>query len=264
MWWTQFIALIVKRFHYTKRKLFALLIQNVLPAVIITITLLVARGLQTIPDPPPLELSPGQWFSVNRDNYLFIGGYYTEETSKYVDTFFQPCGIGGHQTSDDFSGCFQGNGDYISGYSYPCAGNPSHKYICTCHNGTDVLCNDPGFFPIQAPICFNGTGTGSRVQNLTRKFDSNDPISADQDLATYLLRSQQTFIQRRYGGVSFGYDIDISIEDKGLFLAANNMAKVWYSLKGYHAVPTYINVANNALMKAHLEKDKQSQYGEAI
>ena len=259
------MALMVKRFHYTKRRVLALLIQNVLPAVVIAITLLVARSLQTVNDPPPLELSPEQWFTVNRDNYMFVAGYNTNETSQYIDTFSRPCGVGGHRTSDDPSGCFQGNGPYTTNHSYTCDGNPPLQYSCTCGNGTNLACNDPGSFPNQTPLCYNGTGTGSRVQDMTQAFDSNNPRVADENLATYLLHSKQSFVQRRYGGLSFGYEreeFDASLDaGGGPFLATRAAAKVWFSLKGYHASPTYINVANNALLKGHLEPSKQSQYG---
>ena len=46
------------------------------------------------------------------------------------------------------------------------------------------------------------------------------------------------------------------------FLAVNEAAKVWYSFKAYHAMPVYLNVINNAILRAHLPPGEDpSMYG---
>ena len=138
--------------------------------------------------------------------------------------------------------------------------------------------NDSVPFPFQSGVsqCYNGTITGSRIQNLTV---TNDNISDSEALykmfTDYLLRSKNSFIEKRYGGLSFGHangEVDPEVDDVNAdtngtlpFLATHDVAKVWYSLKGYHAMPTYLNVINNAILRANLDKDKDpAKYGMCV
>ena len=224
------------------------------------LSLLIAHLLQTVTDPPPIELTPNLIFSINKNNYIFAGGYNSNETDKYIQTLFQPCGIGGHSTSADPSKCYHDD-SYNASSAYYCPNYPPHTPLCTCSQG----CNTSVPFPPQ-PSCYNGTGTGSRVQNLTTSFDPNNPFAADETLTNYLLQSKQAFVQQRYGGLSFGLvrsEVDESLDAESKpFLAVREAAKVWYSLKSYHSVPSFVNVMNNALMRGELGANKQqSQYG---
>ncbi len=260
LWFSQYTALMAKRFHYTKRRLLALVIQNILPLFVLGMSLLIAHLLQTVPDPPPIELTPNLLFSINKNNYLFAAGYSNNQTDKYIQTLFQPCGVGGHSTSADPSKCFPDN-SYNASSAYLCPDPPLHSALCTC----SANCSSPVPFPPQ-PSCYNGTGTGSRVQNLTMSFDPNDPTAGDETITNYLLQSKQSFVQQRYGGLSFGLvrsEVDESLDPETIpFLAVREAAKVWYSLKSYHSQPSFINVMNNALMRGELGPDKQqSQYG---
>ena len=294
LWWSQFVAITVKRFHYTKRRFLALVIQNVLPLFLIFISLLVAYLLQNVADPPPLDLTPDHFFEVNPNNYLFVGGNRTAETDSYYFTLIQRCGVGGSHTVDEARDCFEGNDffyRYQVGQTFSCFIDYPEKVLqqCTCVNGTgQEVCVDPVQFPLEShPLCFNGTGTGTRVQDLREPPLQFNPSYANEALTTYLLRSKNSFIQQRYGGVSFGHErsevnsaLDEvrcgssssylcsqsvpcvqNVPEDGPFLATRQSAKVWYSLKGYHAVPSYLNAMNNALMRANLPEDaRRMQY----
>ena len=191
-------------------------------------------------------------------------------------------------TAADSSHCFYGN-QYDSNSTYPCANYPQNQFLCTCNNCTADLYPALGPYKDQPPVCYNGTGTGSRVQNVTVTFDPSKKQSfGDEALTTYLLWSKNAFLQERYGGVSFGHErsevnstLDEvkcgssssylcsqsvpcvqNVPEDGPFLATRQSAKVWYSAKGYHAMPSYLNVMNNALMRGSLPPEKQqSQYG---
>ena len=281
LWVSQFLALIVKRFHYTKRKLVALLVQNILPLLLILISLLIAFFLNSVPEPPPLELSPDHFFKVSDYNYIFVGGHQQSETDKFIQTFFQLCGAGAHVTTDKPLECLEGNSYYTLGSSFSCpmSDYPQNQYSCTCANFTgESICNsiDPVPFPYTkyVPVCYNGTGTGPRIQKVTVTYDPSQPELGHETLTTYLLRSKNSFIQERYGGVSFGHarsEIDPSVDETNAaadsaqifpFLATQRAAKVWHSLKGYHAMPTYINLMNNGILRANLDQGQtQIEYG---
>ena len=278
LWLSQFGALILKRFHYTKRRYIMLSIQNILPFLVLALSLLIAHNLQTVPDPPPLELSPNLFFAKSRDNYMFVGGYEGNDTTPIMETLFRPCGAGGHQlgsSTDPNSTCY-----YYSSKPTTCSPEtyPQDQYICTCED--DACQNDSVPFPFQTPTelpqCYNRTITGSRIQNLTTIFNNvSDPEMSYEAFTEYLLRSKNSFIEKRYGGLSFGHmktEVNPSVDEINAdsngtlpFLATHSAAKVWYSLKGYHAMPTYINVMNNAILRANLDEDKDpARYGECV
>lgn len=265
LWTSQFLALTVKRFHYTRRKTVALVIQNVFPLVIIALSLAIARALQDVPNPPPLELSPYTFFSKAEYNYLFVGGYQGNETQSYFDSAFQPCGVGGH---------WLGSGGDPSSVCYD---DPSHdpnlcdnttEYLCTCPRNE---CNDTTPFPDHIS-CYNGTGSGTRLQDVSVPLHPLDSEYANDALTTYLLRSKNSFIEQRYGGFSFGHtreEVAPVVDEDNMaanvtqpFLATREAAKVWYTLKGYHAMPSVLNAMNNVLLRANLDHgENNTKYG---
>lgn len=271
LWLVQFYALLVKRVHYTKGKPVALAVQNVLPLVVICFSLFIAHSLQTVPDPPPLELSPHLFFAKSRFNYLFAGGYYTNITAPLVDSLFQPCGVAAFSvgsSTNRSSNCYWNHSKPVQ---CPHANYPQRQYNCACKS-----CKMHSSVQNEhtAPPCYNGTCTGSRVLNLTQSYDPLVPDEEYYSLHNYLLRSTASFIEQRYGGVSFGHwkqevaaPVDRLNSDSGStlpFLATHSVAKAWYSFKGYHAMPAYLNTLNNAILRGSLKQVDQSEYGECI
>ena len=41
--------------------------------------------------------------------------------------------------------------------------------------------------------------------------------------------------------------------------ATNRIARVWYNNKGFHAMPTYLNVMNNAILRANVKERMRGQ-----
>lgn len=52
----------------------------------------------------------------------------------------------------------------------------------------------------------------------------------------WLLKTQEDFIERRYGGVSLN----------------DSRSIVWYNNKGYHAMPVFLNILNSAVLRREL------------
>lgn len=270
LWIMQFYALLIKKIHYTKGKLVSLVVQNVFPLVLIILSLLIAQHLQNVPDPPPLELSPQLFFAKSHYNYLFAGGYYTNETADMIDSLFHPCGVSAHRldsATNENSKCYYDS----TTHQCPSSNYPQQQYSCSCQScesENQTLSWDLDNGP---PPCYNGTGTGSRVLNLTQSFDSLYPEDGYFSLHDYVLRSTYSFIEQRYGGVSFGHfkdevvpEVDDLNSQPGSlpFLATHAAAKVWYTFKGYHAMPAYLNTMNNAILRGNLANSNDlSQYG---
>ena len=268
LWLSQFYALLVKRLYYTRGKSVALTIQNIFPLVVICFGLLIAHLLQEVPNPPPLELSPHLFFAKSRYNYLFAGGYYTDMTSPLVDSLFQPCGVAAYSVGSSFNESKCNDSTTVQ-----CSDYPQNQLSCHCPS-----CENQSSFALPfhdaAPQCYNETATGSRVLNLTKAYDSLGPDMDFYSLHEYLHQSTDSFIEQRYGGVSFGHfkdsvapGVDELNSDSSLtlpFLSTYSAAKAWYSLKGYHAMPAYLNTLNNAILRGNLDPMQQSEYGQSI
>lgn len=101
-----FRAMIIKRFHYITRNWKGLFSQILLPALFVSVAMTVALSAPKDEDPPPLELSPSQYFNLTqpRGNYI----PYSNENSSYravnylydagpddlIRTFHLPSGVG--------------------------------------------------------------------------------------------------------------------------------------------------------------------------
>ena len=44
-------------------------------------------------------------------------------------------------------------------------------------------------------------------------------------------------------------------------IALQEGAKAWFSYKGFHAMPSYLNTMNNAILRANLPIDSSIEYG---
>ena len=157
----QFVALLVKRFHYTRRKPLAFLVQNVLPLGVIGMSLAIAHYILSVSDPPSLLLHPSLFFSFTGKNYMMA--YEGNASKNYADTLYRPCGIGAkyfEDPSDPNSMCY---------YDTPpdsCNGYPEPRFDCSsqcdCYNRTT---------PPYNPHCFNGTVV--RIFSLSLSLFSN-------------------------------------------------------------------------------------------
>jgi ATP-binding cassette subfamily A (ABC1) protein 2 len=88
--------------------------------------------------------------------------------------------------------------------------------------------------------------------------------------SNYYLYTTDLFRLKRYGGLSFDNEnascseqqtdndhlISESLKDLKLIqnMATNRKARIWYNNKGFHAMPTFLNVMNNALLRANVKK----------
>lgn len=78
------------------------------------------------------------------------------------------------------------------------------------------------------------------------------------------------FAHFRYGGLSFGHVLETVPADFGVGasetfrkVAVRHVSKVWYNHKGFHSMPVYLNVLNNAMLRASLpvHKGNPAAYG---
>ena len=277
LWLLQFYALFVKRLQYTRGKAVTVMLRNLFPLMVIAFGLLVSHILKAVPDQPPLILSPHLFFAYSQYNYLFAGGYYTNQTASMIDSLFHPCGVADLGIVSDINVMSRCYSNRSESFQCPSSDYPQQQYSCscsTCDSASAFTVNQSSVIRRKPPSCYNGTGSGSRVQNLAIPFRSSSPDAAYLTLQEYLMRSRDAFIEQRYGGVSFGHykqDVPARVDklnsdpNSSLFLSTYSAAKVWYSLKGYHSMPAYLNTMNNAILRGHLssqQSEQQPMYGE--
>lgn len=82
-------------------------------------------------------------------------------------------------------------------------------------------------------------------------------------MQSYLMATTYKFLQRRYGGWSFGLPLTSSLQQDINPVPANKtLAKVWYNLEGYHSMPAYLNSLSNFILRANLPDGvNASEYG---
>lgn len=257
LWFSQYHALLVKRARYTQRKVLATFVQNVLPLAVVLTSLIISYLLLDVQNPPPLQLTPSLFSKESPVNYIFVGGLGTSRTAPYRNALFDPCGLG-PGVSPEAAGMPPRCTNRTSWAS--CSGDTPPILPCrcpSCHHGDDGS--------VTTPPCYKSTPSGNRILDFA--VDQSDQTEAYHNLTDYLLRTEMSFVQRRYGGVSFGHERpEVSDYLDGYFsnypnsslpfLAVRAAAKAWYSNKGYHSAPAYLNALNNAILRAHLDPSK--------
>ena len=144
----QYVALLMKRFHYSRRKIAALIVQFVCPLLVILMCLVISHYNESIPDPPPLLFRPSLFFGINDYNYVFVGGVNnTPALPHYANTLLRPCGLGAEildSSTNPSSPCYAGR------QPDECTHYPNPFYNCSCD------CSGRAS-PPSLPVCFNGT-----------------------------------------------------------------------------------------------------------
>uniref|UniRef100_A0A8C3HPH6 ATP binding cassette subfamily A member 12 n=1 Tax=Chrysemys picta bellii TaxID=8478 RepID=A0A8C3HPH6_CHRPI len=126
--------------------------------------------------------------------------------------------------------------------------------------GTDNTClNERTIFKICFQTCpkidfsppHKRTFSSRMIYNLT-----------GHDVETYLLATAKDFLQKRYGGWSFGLPLTTDLKfDIHPVPADRTLTKVWYNPEGYHSLPAYLNSLNNFILRANMPKNESSKYG---
>uniref|UniRef100_A0A8C4ISX3 ATP-binding cassette, sub-family A (ABC1), member 4b n=1 Tax=Dicentrarchus labrax TaxID=13489 RepID=A0A8C4ISX3_DICLA len=272
----QFHALLVKRFQHAIRSQKDFLAQIVLPASFVLIALIFTMIVPPFGEYPSLTLTPwmyGQQFTFFRSDLM---------TNTRL---LQRPGLGTRCMEGEPLGMPCSNS--TSEWQYPDVSpvvsnilqspewnhrNPSPSCQCSTSKKLTMM-----------PYCPAGAGglpprqrdeaTGDTLVDLT-----------ERNISDYLVKTYPSLIRTRYGGLSVGgqlpiLDIDpkniqnvfhqlgrmlnitaghysrLALREIGPFLRymeSEFNIKVWYNNKGWHAVVAFMNVANNAILRAFL------------
>ncbi|XP_071820131.1 ATP-binding cassette sub-family A member 2-like isoform X3 [Apostichopus japonicus] len=326
----QFVALIIKRFHYIRRNQKSLFSTLLLPALYVTLAMSVALSAPHISDLPSIILSPSQYHVLEYPDSNMIP-YINDAISNSREEY---------RTYSSISGDV-GPVKIVSSLTYP-AGIGASCVLKTPFNGTlDRLVEMANFSSINLTaqyfdsMCVESFQKGKPLSNYlprTTEADDNDGwinqgnetdhakkgshsshltpekicyckedgygfscptnvgspyppehkvITSDvlldcnnRNLSEYMLYTTDKYRLHRYGALSLGnvrkfVPPQFSNDVPKLYrkIAVRNVAIAWHNDKGYHSLPTYVNVLNNAILRANLHPSKHgnpSGYGMTV
>ncbi|XP_071490342.1 phospholipid-transporting ATPase ABCA1-like [Diadema antillarum] len=286
----QFAALFFKRFHHARRSKKGFLAQVILPVIFVCFSMLFATLIPPIQQPSALKLVPGLY---GPDNYVF----YSQDSPgnpisvAMEDALLNGPGLGVRcmPNSDSPYPC---EPDIATNWSKPPKPYfPDYLYedfdqrnlSCTCELGFQSC--DVGAEGLPPP---------TRVEPTTDYLQN----MSSTNISSYIVKTMEDFILNRYGGLSFIEDNEdalISFNDSRAlirewirinqsqnsggnseFLPSKNTiqelyevlaslttpsnVKVWWDNNGWHALPIFMNVMNNLLLRAHIDSANSSRY----
>uniref|UniRef100_I3KQB3 P-type phospholipid transporter n=1 Tax=Oreochromis niloticus TaxID=8128 RepID=I3KQB3_ORENI len=284
----QFHALLVKRFHHATRSQKDFLAQIVLPASFVLIALIFTMIVPPFGEYPSLTLSP--WMYGQQFTFFSNERPYDPKMKHFIERLLKPPGLGtrcmegevpcSNRTPEwDYPDVSPAVSNILQSPAWN-QRNPSPSCQCSTSNKLTMM-----------PICPDGAGGLPPRQRLEPTGDTMLDLT-DRNISDYLVKTYPSLIRTRswkssilrYGGLSVGgqlpiLDVDpkdirnvfhqlgrmfnitggyysrLALRDIGTFLRymeSEFNIKVWYNNKGWHAMVAFINVANNAILRAFL------------
>ncbi|KAM3607617.1 uncharacterized protein V6R79_010758 [Siganus canaliculatus] len=231
--WQQMTAILIKRFHHSRRDWKGLIAQILLPVVFV----ICAMGLGSIKSDlrhyPELVLSPALYNF--RPGYSFFSNQ-NPNSSRLTDAMMSFPGIDNAcLDKSDNPVCTRNTNKWTS------RGNSSKKFsVCKC-TSQEQICGENSYAPPHkeipsAQVLYNLSGVN--VEN-------------------YLVATANDFIRNRYGGFSFGMPLPDDLQMDVTAVPKNRtLSKVWFNPEGHHTMPAYLNSLNNLILRSNLPADK--------
>uniref|UniRef100_A0A4W5LU81 ATP binding cassette subfamily A member 4 n=1 Tax=Hucho hucho TaxID=62062 RepID=A0A4W5LU81_9TELE len=267
----QLFALLIKRFHHATRSHKDFFAQIVLPASFVFISLMFTTIVPPFGEYPSLTLSPwmyGRQFTFFR----YFGEVLLNKpgfgTRCMVDEPLEDFPCNNITTEWEMPLVNPALIDMLDGPEWT-AVNPSPGCQCSTPRKLTML-----------PVCPEGAGglpppqriqsTGDVLVDLTGRNISDYLVKTYPSLIKASLKSKYWVNEQRYGGISVGGQLPVlDVDPKTIQDAASQLGrllnvtgnihsvflKVWYNNKGWHAMVAFMNVANNAILRANLPKD---------
>uniref|UniRef100_A0A8C8GWH8 P-type phospholipid transporter n=1 Tax=Oncorhynchus tshawytscha TaxID=74940 RepID=A0A8C8GWH8_ONCTS len=287
----QLFALLIKRFHHATRSHKDFFAQIVLPASFLFVSLMFTTIVPPFGEYPSLTLSP--WMYGRQFTFFSNERILDPEMRYFGEVLLNKPGFGTRCMVDEPLEDFPCNNittewempllnpaliDMLDGPEWT-AVNPSPGCQCSTPRKLTML-----------PVCPEGAGgitppqriqsTGDVVVDLTGRNISDYLVKTYPSLIKASLKSKYWVNEQRYGGISVGGQLPVlDVDPKTIQDAASQLGRllnvtgvrllkmslvwifthfnspVWYNNKGWHAMVAFMNVANNAILRANLPKD---------
>uniref|UniRef100_A0A8K9XYQ5 P-type phospholipid transporter n=1 Tax=Oncorhynchus mykiss TaxID=8022 RepID=A0A8K9XYQ5_ONCMY len=287
----QLFALLIKRFHHAIRSHKDFFAQIVLPASFVFVSLMFTTIVPPFGEYPSLTLSP--WMYGRQFTFFSNERILDPEMRYFGEVLLNKPGFGTRCMVDEPLEDFPCNNittewempllnpaliDMLDGPEWT-AVNPSPGCQCSTPRKLTML-----------PVCPEGAGgitppqriqsTGDVLVDLTGRNISDYLVKTYPSLIKASLKSKYWVNEQRYGGISVGGQLPVlDVDPKTIQDAASQLGRllnvtgvrllkmslvwifthfnspVWYNNKGWHAMVAFMNVANNAILRANLPKD---------
>ncbi|XP_033473300.2 uncharacterized protein abca12 [Epinephelus lanceolatus] len=231
--WQQMAAMLIKRFHHSRRDWKGLISQILLPVLFIVFAMGLSSIKKDLRHYPELELSPALYNF--EPSYSFFSNK-NPNSAHLVDTMMSYPGIDNACLAKPSNPvCTRSTNNWSS------RGNSSKPFnVCKCTH-QEQICDANNFQPPHKKI-----SSSQIMYNLS-----------GIDVEKYLVATTNDFIRNRYGGFSLGMPLppdllmDITAVPKN-----RTLSKVWFNPEGHHTMPAYLNSLNNIILRANLPADK--------
>nr|XP_040057060.1 ATP-binding cassette sub-family A member 12 [Gasterosteus aculeatus aculeatus] len=231
--WQQTTAIMIKRFHHSRRDWKGLISQILLPVLFMVIAMGMSSIKSDLQHYPELELSPALYsFS---PSYSFFSNQ-NPDSNKLKDTMMSFPGIDNAcLDKSDNPTCAESTNNWSS------RGNSSKAFsVCKCSSQKQI-CDGDSYQPPHKKIPSSHT-----VYNLS-----------GVNVENYLAATANDFIRNRYGGFAFGMPLPSDLQMDLIAVPKNRtLSKVWFNPEGHHTMPAYLNSLNNLILRSNLPADK--------
>ncbi|KAM7380664.1 hypothetical protein PAMP_003942 [Pampus punctatissimus] len=231
--WQQMSAILIKRFHHSRRDWKGLISQILLPVLIVVFAMGLGSIKNNLQNYPEMELSPAL-YNIG-PSYSFFSNK-NPNSDKLVNTMMSFPGIDNHCLDKSSNPvCTRSKNNWRS------SGNSSKTFsICQCTH-QEQICDQDIFQPPHKKI-----PSSQIVYNLS-----------GLNVEKYLVATENDFIRNRYGGFDFGMQLPPDLQmDLRAVPKNRSLSKVWYNPEGHHTMPAYLNSLNNVILRANLPADK--------
>ncbi|XP_076025938.1 uncharacterized protein abca12 [Genypterus blacodes] len=229
--WQQIVALMIKRFHHSRRNWKGMISQILLPVLFVVFSMGMGSIKKDIRHYPDLELSPAL-YNIG-PSYSFFSNQ-NPNASQLEDVMMSFPGMDNTCIDKpDKSVCTRSS-------QWTSKGNSTGRFsVCRCTQ-KEQICSDH-YQPPHKQIPSSQT-----VYNLT-----------GFDMDNYLVATANDFIRNRYGGFVFGMPLPAGLQmDLKTPPKNRTLSKVYYNPEGFHTMPAYLNSLNNLILRSNLPADK--------
>uniref|UniRef100_A0A8C2MLC5 ATP-binding cassette, sub-family A member 12 n=1 Tax=Cricetulus griseus TaxID=10029 RepID=A0A8C2MLC5_CRIGR len=233
------MAILIKRFHHTRRNWKGLIAQVILPIVFVA----TAMGLGTLRDSsnsyPEIMISPSIYGTSEQTAFY---ANFDPSTNALVSALWNFPGIDNMCLNTNASQCLQKD----SLGKWNTSGEAIDNFgVCSCSDNVQE-CPKFNYSPPHRRIY-----SSQVIYNLTGNHMEN-----------YLISTANRFVQKRYGGWSFGLKLTNDLRFDITAVPVNRtLAKVWYDPEGYHSLPAYLNSLNNFLLRVNMSEYDAARHG---
>ncbi|XP_072169976.1 uncharacterized protein [Diadema setosum] len=234
-------GLIVKRLHFIRRDWRGFIWSVLMPVTLVALAVGFAQLSENARE-VELQLTPTMFNKP--DSYVFFSHESSSPVGeKLLNAFLDPPGLGTTCLEDSVQmnsySCDDSESDsynFTGIYAPELAVVPPNQCNCTTSGiGVECSANAGGVAPPQFL-----TDLGIYLQDITPKRNKN----------MYLVDTQLEYQDSRYGGVSW---FDVQGDDQ-------TTTQAWFNNRGIHAMPTFLNVMNNIILRATVDANA-SEFG---